>query len=215
MCMATKSAVKNAVSEDISTELSHFKFHLRDGLLVWQLNPEFTGIVGLNFSTHRPDGLVGLNPVVSIACRRIEEAIVELSDGAERKPLPSLSSALGYLTPELRFLEWLFEPSAPKSDRIPESQRIAKAIELYGITFLKEHASIEVIARCLEEGKYSYNERAVYHLPVAYWLLGEKSKAGAYIQQQLSDLKDRSDVAATQYRRFGDNFLSRHRRAAI
>ena len=24
--------------------------------------------------------------------------------------------------------------------------------------------------------KYSYNERAVYHLPVAYWLLGEKSR---------------------------------------
>ncbi|MGA3093246.1 MAG: hypothetical protein ABSD75_32025 [Terriglobales bacterium] len=206
--MGITEAVKERVSETISAELAPSGFSLKKGSLVTQLSSGFTGSIGLNFSLNRTDGLIGLNPIASIVCRQIEDALVDLTEGAERRPLPSLSTALGYLTPENRFLEWLFDPNAPPTGHILESKRIAELIVLYGIPFLREHSSISAIVGCLEESRFSFVERADYHLPVAYRLLGEGQKAEALVKRRLSDFDKRRDIAANQYRRFAGNFLS-------
>lgn len=172
-------------------------------------NSGFTGSIGLNFSLNRTDGLIGLNPIASIVCEQVEDSIVYLTGGAERRPQPSLSTALGYLTPEHRFLEWLFDPNAPSIDHIVESKRIAELISLYGLPFLHEYSSIGAIATCLEQSRFSFVERADYHLPVAHRLLGEEQKAEAMVKRRLSDFENRRDIAANQYRQFAENFLSR------
>lgn len=206
--MGIKEAVNERVSETISAELASLGFRLKKESLITQLSPGFTGSIGLNFSLHRTDGLIGLNPVMGIICRQIEDKLVYLTEGAEHRPLPSLTTALGYLTPEHRFLEWLFDPNAPRSDHILEAKRIAEAIMLYGIPFFPEHSSLGALVACLEESRFSFVERADYHLPVAYRVLGEEGKAETLVKRRLSDLKNRRDIAANQYRQFAQNFLS-------
>jgi hypothetical protein len=57
---------------------------------------------------------------------------------------PTISTALGYLMAEGRYLEWLFEP-AP-FDYGSESQRMVKAVEVYGIPFMTEDQVLEVFS---------------------------------------------------------------------
>ncbi len=206
--MGVKETVKKRVVESLSGELESSGFRLVKGSLTRQLGSEFTGNVGLNFASHRSDGLIGLNPIMNIACRQIENALVDLTEGAERRPVPSLTIALGYLTPEHRFLEWLFDPEASPVDHVQESKRIAKAITLYGVPFLQEYAALETVVTCLEHSKFSFVELSDYHLPVAYRLLGEDQKAEGLVQRRLADLNNRNDLAANQYRQFAEKFLS-------
>jgi hypothetical protein len=206
--MGEKETVRKRVVESLFAELESSGFRLGKGNLIVQLSSEFTGNVGLNFTSHRTDGLIGLNPIMNIVCRQIEDVLVDLTEGAERRPVPSLTTALGYLTPEHRFLEWLFDPKASPADHVQESKRIAKAITLYGVPFLREHASLETVASCLEQSKFSFVERTDYHLPVAYRLLREEPKAAAFVQRRLADLNNRTDMAANQYRQFAEKFLS-------
>jgi hypothetical protein len=206
--MATNEGVKATIVKGIAAELTQQGFQLKKGILLKELGPDFSGYIGLNFSTHRSDGLIGLNPIMNIVCRQIEDALIDLTEGAERRPVPSLTTALGYLTPEHRFLEWLFDPKASSAAHVHESKRIANAIALYGVPFLREHASIEAFVACLEESKFSFIERVDYHLPVAYRLLGEEQKAEALVKRRLADFDNRKDIAANQYRQFAENFLS-------
>jgi len=209
--MGEKETVKKRVVEYLSAELDSSDFRLGKGNLTVQLDSEFTGHVGFNFALHRTDGLIGLNPIMNIVCRQIEDALIDLTEGAERRPVPSLTSALGYLTPEHRFLEWLFDPKASPADHVQESKRIAKGITLYGVPFLREYATLETVVTCLEQSKFSFVERANYHLPVAYRLVGEEQKAKAFVQRRLVDFNNRTDLAANQYRQFAEKFLSGNR----
>src|SRR5579859_459013 len=206
--MGEKDTVKKRVVESLSAELEPSGFRLGKGNLIVQLSSEFTGNVGLNFASHRSDGLIGLNPIMNVVCRQIEDALIDLTEGAERRPITSLTTALGYLTPEHRFLEWLFDPKASPADHVQESKRIAKAITLYGVPFLQEHASLKEVVACLEQSKFSFVDRAHYHLPVAYRLLGEEHKAEVLVQRRLADFNDRTDLAVNQYRQFAEKFLS-------
>src|SRR5258708_7501017 len=74
--MATNESVKATIVKGIAAELTQQGLQLKKGILLKELGPDFSGYIGLNFSTHRSDGLIGLNPIMNIVCRQIEDALI-------------------------------------------------------------------------------------------------------------------------------------------
>ena len=163
-----------------------------------------SGWVGLN-SVSRPDGRVGINPVVGVRNEQIENLLKHLSENRFVSP-PSISTSLGYLMPESRYLEWLFEPDP--FDYKSECQRMIGAIEVYGIPFMKSNRSLDTIVEHLQNRRYTWNESIVYRLPVACLVLGDTSTATSYVKGELVKLGARKDDAAQDYRRFADRLLA-------
>jgi hypothetical protein len=165
---------------------------------------EASGWLGLN-TISRPDGRVGINPVIGVRHEQIESMKTELS-GDPSVNAPTISALLGYLMPEARYLEWLFE-DAP-FDYHSECQRMVKAIEVYGISFFKSNSSLETIIGHLEQGRYTQNESTAYRLPIGYVVSRDTSAAIAYANQKAEDLGSRKDEAARRYRDFCGKLLS-------
>jgi hypothetical protein len=163
-----------------------------------------SGWLGLN-TVSRPDGRVGISPVIGIRHEQIESMMKELS-GDPSVNAPTISASLGYLMPQARYLEWLFE-DAPFHYH-SECQRMVEAIEVYGISFFKSNSSLETIIGHLEQGRYTYNESPAYRLPIGYVVSGDTSAAIAYANQKAEDLGSREDEAARRYRDFVEKLLS-------
>lgn len=194
-----------AVIADAEKELKRLGFSRIKGVYVRALEGDVFGWLGLNTATHRSDGRVGINPVVGVRHERIENMVEELIGENEPKFSPTVSTALGYLMPEGRYLEWLIEASPFNCG--PECQRMVEAIEVYGIPFMKQRCGLGSIFRDLEELPFTSKDAAIYRVPVAHWLAGEHSLAIAFVDNQIGELGDRNDPAARQYRTFASNLL--------
>jgi len=174
---------------------------------VWLLplgEMQASGWLGLN-AVNRRDGRVGINPVVGVRNEQVETMMKELS-GDPSITAPTISISLGYLMPEAKYLEWLFE-GAP-FDYHSECHRMVRAIELYGIPFIRSKSHLETIIGDLEQGRYTHNESAAYRLPIAYTLSGDTNAAAAYAKQKVEGLSSRNDEAARRYRDFVERLLS-------
>ena len=86
-----------------------------------------------------------------IACKQIENTLIDLMEGTERRPLPTLTVALGYLTPEQRFLEWLFDPNSPPFDHIQGVQTNRRGDRAVWDS-VSSRARFDGIANVLSEG---------------------------------------------------------------
>jgi hypothetical protein len=131
--------------------------------------------------------------------------VEELMAEKETRFSPTIRTALGYLMPGGRYLEWLFEP-AP-FDYGSESKRMVQAVEVYGIPFMTENSKLESIVRDLEQLRFISKDMAMYRLPVAHLLAGKTDSAVAYVDGQVKELGDRNDLAARQYKTFASNLL--------
>ena len=148
---------------------------------------------------------MGINPVVGVRHERIERMVEEFLGESESRFGPTLSTAVGYLMPEGRYLEWLFE-SAP-FDYQSQCRRMVKAVEVYGIPFMKANSALEGILRDLEQLRFSSRDTAIYRLPIAHLLAGKTGLAVSYVNKQMKELGDRNDLAARQYKLFASRLL--------
>lgn len=189
----------------IESELRPLGFHKSKGIYLCRLSEDASGWLGLNVAAHRNDGRVGINPVVGVRHERIENRIEELLGEKEKRLAPTISTSLGYLMPEGRYLEWLFEP--PSFDNASECEKIAKAIETYGVPFMKSNAALEDILQDLEQLRFASRDTAVYRFPIAYLLAGKTELAAVYVKKQLEELEERNDLAAQQYKIFASKLL--------
>jgi len=202
-----KMAYVQQISAGLKEGLAECGFAAKRDQLILTVNAEIVGTVSLNIASHRSDGLVGVAPIIGIESVSIRSMLGELIKLKHGAPQPSLTSAIGYLMPEARFLEWLFDPKEPVDQR-GELVRMCMAIKQYGMEFLRERGSIEEIVRCLETLRFSFKERAIYHLPVAYRVTGAEERARDYVHRGLLEMEGRSDVASQDYRGFAKKFLS-------
>jgi hypothetical protein len=177
----------------------------KKGLHMLPLTENASGVVGLNLAMRRGDSRVGINPVIGVRHEEIERMIERLSGSKESRLMDTLNTSLGYVMPEGRYLEWLFEP-AP-FDYLSECKKMVEAIETYGIPFMKSHGTLEAIVSDLQRLRFTSKDTAVYRLPVAYLLSGKTELAGEYVKKQITELGNRNDVAAQEYRTFASNLL--------
>jgi hypothetical protein len=202
--------MSNQFQESIHSEVADYLLPLgfqsaRDRWEI-QLASEIVGSVGSNISNHRPDGYVGVSPLIGIEFEPLRLLLNSLIGTPKATRQMSLTSMLGYLMPEGRFLEWLLDTKQPVTQR-NELQNMCKAIEMYAIPFMDRLSTLAQIVDHLERLEFSFKERAVYHLPVAYRILKEDRKSNAYIEGHLQEISGRTDLAAEDYRMFASRFF--------
>ena len=173
---------------------------------LWPVAKGFLGWLSLNVILARADGAVGLNPIVGVVSEEIE-AILRSTSGWPQ-PAPTISVSLGYLTPEKRYIEWVFSPDATAALEV-EAERVVEYMRRYAIPFIESNASLPTVIANLEEiGPTSYKESAVYRLPAAYFVQGDTERARRCIQKELAAIGPRTDKAANDYRLFAAQLLN-------
>ena len=90
-----------------------------------------------------------------------------------------------------------------------EAEKLIARVRQYAVPFIESNASLPAIVANLEQMRPTTNkESATYWLPVAYLVQGNAGRARRYVQNQLTAIKTRTDMAANAYRQFAGKFLS-------
>lgn len=208
--MLKKQQFVNQIAKIIEEGLAAAGLELRKSGLVYTfpLSDGMTGWVGLNIATSRSDGRIGVNPVVGVRSEQVEGLVKQLGVETRGGPAATVSTALGYLMPEKKFLEWLFDQS-PDFDYVSEAKKIALAIGIYGIPFMRATASLGAVIDNLEHLRFSFKESAMYRLPAAYILADKLDFAVSYVNDQLRAMAGRQDDAARRYGEFARALLEK------
>jgi hypothetical protein len=199
--MVKKPFLKRTL-RNVTAQLALLSFSVDRGAFVTEIEKGVLGWVALNISGHLPRGRVGISPMVGIRYSRIEERLEELVTDW----IPSgatVSTPIGYLSSEGRFLEWVFDP---EFDNDTEIFRMVSAVRQYGLPFMKAHHTLASIVNALEQNQFTNKDMRRYRLPVAYQLEGKDDEARTFIDEQLEDLRARTDAAAVQYKDFAKAF---------
>jgi hypothetical protein len=200
--MQTKKLLAEIVAI-AESKLKLLGFRKTKSIYVCPLTEDASGLLGLNTATHRGDGRVGINPVVGVRHERIQKMFEELS--RESGLSATISISLGYLMPENKYLEWLFEP--PPFDYRSECEKMVQAVELYGIPFMKLKTKLEDLLQDLEQLRFTVIENAVYRVPIAYLLSGKTEMAEATVKKQLAELETHNDLFAQAYKTFASKLF--------
>ena len=204
--MASNRQFIKEINEYVATELARQGFLRSGDHYFLQGGPRVSGLASVTVTTHRGDGYIGVGPFIGIEHESIRDALNQLL-GKRKGTLPSLTSQIGYLMPEKRSLEWLLDPAQPVTQR-EELLHVSTAIGLYGARFLQEFGSLDAIVRCLENCRYCFCERVIYHLPVAYRIQEREQEAQKLVRESLAKVASRQDLAAADYRAFAERFLT-------
>src|SRR4051812_27149866 len=109
--MATNSALTKSVLRGIQENLQALSFYKkRGGGFYRELEKHTEGYVGLNLAVSLPNR-IGISPIVGVSYVPIEDRIQKLCTTSPFLNDATLTTAVGYLTPEKRFLQWVFDPS--------------------------------------------------------------------------------------------------------
>jgi hypothetical protein len=199
----TKQSFLRELLKTIETGLLSLRLRKERRRFVCGLGDGALGVVGLNVTTHRGDGCIGFVPIVGVRYEPIEAKLEAWSK--EGRPVgTTIQIPVGYVTPEKRFLEWLFEPGS--SDNDAEIARMVRAIRDYGLPFMKSHSTLEALTDALEASNFTNKQMRSYQLPIAYLLQGKTDEALSMISQELAGLGPRNDAAAQNYKSFAENF---------
>lgn len=201
----TKATFKNSILVIIQERLASISFYKKETGFSRELGKDTSGYVGLPVSSNLPKSRIGISPVVGITFRPIEDLLKMLSGSSLFLGGVTLTEALGYLTPEKRFLQWVFDPALP--DLVaPEIAKIIRAVEEYGLPFMEEHITLNSIIAELEAKRFTVNDLRRYRLPAAYFLVGRREDALKFVEGELRELYKRTDEAATEFRHFAQAF---------
>lgn len=199
--MASNTAFVKAILMRIEEQFAKLSFSKKRGVFVRELGKDSFGYVGLNIATHLPQKRIGIAPIVGVIYRPAEELVKKLCGRFLSRYELTLTIAVGYLTPEARFLQWVFDPTMPE---IVDSEitKIVRCIKEYGLPFMQEHTTLDSITAELEAKRYTFNEVRRYRLPVAYLLAGRRDEALKFIEQEMESMKESTDAASADYRGF-------------
>jgi hypothetical protein len=194
---------KNLVSEvtEIATRvLGDSGLRKRRQVFTRHLSEDVLGWVGLNSAVHRGDGKLEINPVIGVRHQPLEALVAQLI-GMKYHPYvpPTVSTPIGYLMPGKKYTAWLFESGV---NHVSEVEKMAEAINRYGFPFMQANTTLQALIDTMLHSGFGYPHQLAYRIPTAYLLVGEKTLAEQYVDDQLKELSDRKDLAAQQYRKF-------------
>ncbi len=171
-----------------------------------ELSTEFLGWLGLNRAVNRGDGSMAINPVVGVRFQVLEHTLARIMDEDPQTYVPpTISINVGYLMPESTYQTWVFEERADNQKTMVE---MLSAVEKYGRPFMISMADLESIQRAFEAKEYSLPENRKYRLPLIYHMRGEGDRVHAELQKELTEIGEREDLAAQQYRQFAERLKS-------
>jgi hypothetical protein len=202
--MKKTNNVETSILTVISRLLMTIGFKRQSQLFLKQITEENVGWLGLNISKQHLGGGIGVSPTVGLRFKPIEDVVQRILQSKTIRP--TLASSLGYLMPEQRYLEWVFPPDET-FDLELESEKIVKAIDVYGEPFIKQKGDLVTIIRDLETPRFTDKISASYRLPIAYRLAGRPDEAHAYLVEHLKNISDRNDIAAQEMKAFFNTLL--------
>ncbi|WP_128915615.1 hypothetical protein [Granulicella sibirica] len=203
----TNSNGSELIRARFALRLSEIGFIRNGDWFVLRLSSDLRGLVSFNFAAHREDHLLGVCPIVSLEFCSIAKKLNELTDNPLSKVQPSLSCGLGYLMPEGRWLEWLFNPASADVDENDHIAQICEAIHTYGLPFFADNRSVDTPIENLIHHRFSFKDRASFHLPLAYSLRFQWSSALDLVRNTQSEMLGRTDEAAKSFRSFAQRFI--------
>jgi hypothetical protein len=161
--------------------------------------------LGLNRATkHLAPGEVEINPVIGARFQEVERLVAECRGEKFHAYVPAtISSPLGYLMPEKRYMAWMFAPG-----RSEEATDMAHAIATHGIPFMRSAIDLVVLRRRLQD-RVGFDHQLSYRRPAAALVAGEAEQARALLDEALAAIGARTDLAAAEFRRFAESFRSR------
>jgi len=203
--MRSKKAVfAKSILIEVEIRLGLLSFFKQNDALLKPLDQDASGWINFNVSTNHPSSRVGLSLFVGVLYSPIEDLVRRLC----RQPFPygpTISVALGYLTPEARFLEWIFSPEINTEEEIG---KIILATKQYALPFMSKHTTLESIITELEAKRYTVNDLRRFRLPAAYLLANQKERSLELIKAEENGLGARTDPAALQFRDFAQAFTN-------
>lgn len=175
---------------DLGFEKRKFRFSKR-------IDKDRLGWCALNVARKHLNG-IGINAVVGLAFEPVESLIERALP--ERRPGTTFYTSIGYLTPERRYLEWIF-PLDRSIDMKAEANKIVNAVALYGVPFMNQFPALDTIIEALEQFQFIDRESALDRLPILYQLAGEQEKATVLLQDRWTALSTRDDLAAKEQKK--------------
>ena len=170
---------------------------IADELLWW---------LGLNRAVSRGRGAVEVNPVVGVRHQALESLVAELLGVKPHSYIPAtLSISVGYLMPDSSYRPWIFDGDLPVA--VVANDLVESVVE-YGSAYAELHGSLAEIVQSMARGE-GMREFTAYRLPVGYLLLGEPKYATASLKRTETQIGDREDPAAQQFRGFAAEFRKR------
>jgi hypothetical protein len=191
--------------ERLSKEgFSRIGFRRREpGIFTVELAGEFLGSVGLNRAVGRGEGWLDVHPSVGVRYQPLERKLAELQGVKWDSYAPAtIFSQLGYLMPQHRFLSWSFSIG---TDPAPTVEDMIRAVETYGVPFMRSSASLDAIIGRLSTFAYTTADSRSYRLPLTYFMSGDRVRAIALVETELKKLGNQKDAGADFYRKFAEN----------
>lgn len=197
------TAKTTMVLDAVAPLLAKIGFRKRAGeIFTVELSKDVLGWLGLNRATkHRVAGEVEINPVVGVRHQEVERMVAELrGEKVHAYQPPTIGTHLGYLLPEARYKSWVFTADRAKA----MADEMAAAIAEHGLAFMQSMKGLGELCRAIEErsGLAIIESQAVYRRPVVWLLSNDARRAAEELDKALAVLGERSDMAATDFRRF-------------
>jgi hypothetical protein len=202
----TPVAMKSVALSEVARLLASNGFRKRAGeIFTLDLATCVLGWVGLNrASKHHPAGEFSINPVVGVRHQEVERLVAELrGDKLHGYVPPTLSIPLGQLMPGASFRQWSFSKVA--SDEA--ARDMVDAIVTYAVPFIRR--SSVLLRICEELMQPGLEHQLIYRRPIAWMLLGERSRSREVLEASLAKIGDRQDLAAHEFRRFAQALAQR------
>lgn len=195
---------RDVVLDAVRAPLADLGFKKRKGgIFTLNVSERVLGWLGLNRATkHQAPGEIEVNPVVGVSHLQVERLLAELrGDASQGYEVATLSTPLGYLLPESRYLAWRFSDERAQS---VATEMVAR-IKEHGVPFMKAMTPIDALCRALAPGaRFAVEDSARYRRPIAWLLAGEPDRASGELESALAALGERTDLAATDFRSFAD-----------
>jgi hypothetical protein len=179
----------------------------RTDIFTVTVNEEVVGWLGLNKALYH-GSILQVNPVVGVRHQKLESRVAELLDQRPHPYIPaSISTNVGYLTPEKRYLVWSFQEGVNCESVVFE---MIAAIEKFGRPFMQQTSTLAAISTALFNSKRGTPpDQLDYRIAAAADLLGKHAEAEAFVVSKLRELENRSDEAADWFRRFATKIRER------
>ncbi|MFT3838514.1 MAG: hypothetical protein QM723_16165 [Myxococcaceae bacterium] len=187
--------------------LAKIGFRKRAGeVLTLDLAPGVLGWLGLNRATqHHESGEVEINPVVGVRFQEVERLVAECrGEKFHAYQPPTISSPLGYVMPEKKYMAWVFVPG--RSEEVASD--MANAIVTHGVPFMRSVVDLAELRRRLQ-GRSGYEHQLAYRRPVAAFLAGDVEQARALLEDSVATIGTRTDLAAADFTRFAESLRGR------
>jgi len=170
------------------------------------LAPNVLGWLGLNRATrHHGPGEVEINPIIGVRFQDIERLVAECrGEKFHAYQPPTIGSPLGYLTPQNKYMAWMFVPG--RSEEVATD--MANAIAMHGVPFMRSALDLADVRPRLQE-RFGVADQLDYRRPAASLLAGDVEQARALLDNSLATLGARTDLAAEDFRRFAKSLRGR------